>query len=295
MSVILLLFILCFTGSVAIVQNPIRPYDMSSILPDDEELSEMINFMKMVEGLSKEFNQKQAASFPKGIQQASVPSDGSFAFPPNCTSYGRPEQYSYCFHGKLNESEKTTVEATMEFFDSGNPNKSTLVGVDAVYDDKKKLKSLDARAGGEAQLVYFGNKTVKATIAMATYIEPDDSSSSYELGTPRDVPLVAQLIFGVSVMKYGPFLVPVKAQTSKVFAHNSYHLGFNISSTLETIEYRVKFGVTFSLSFKTVKNDLREWKLLGQAEVFSILPVLNYKVSYPFKFIESDISLKPIR
>jgi len=281
------LIIACLKGSVAIKNPP--HLDQSAFLKlDDEAFSDMIETLKMAESYNKKLEEKRVAAFSKGVQQASMLSDGVFSFPGNCTPTNQAEDHPYCFHGSITENETTQVNATVNFFDLYDSEETTMIGLKTTYKDEE-VQKLDVNAGGKAELVSFGNKsTAAASIFLATHVE--ELYNPAQLGIMRNS-FVSQVHF--NMYAYGYLVMNMETipiQRSDVFAGKSYNVGFNMSASYEKgLPYSLSAGASIVLSLQTVKNDLHKWKLLGIADAFVKTPISTFH--FPYTYISDVISI----
>ncbi|KAF4653179.1 hypothetical protein FOL47_010658 [Perkinsus chesapeaki] len=284
----------CLTSSVAIIEN----HPNQSFSFDDDTLSDMIETLKKAEDENKKLEEERVASFEKGVQQASVSSNGTFSFPANCTPTNRNESYPYCFHGSLQGQNKSTgdttkttiVHASVDYFDILNPKESTSIGFTASYEDKE-VQKLDAEAAGQAELISYGDKGKAAlTISLATDV--NDVYNPGQLVMMRDT-FASNVHF--NLYAYGYLVMDVETvplQTSEVFAGKSYNTGFNMSASYEESIPGIPFtsaGASIELSLRTVKNDLHKWRLLGKADAFIRTPISTFH--FPYTYISDSISV----
>ncbi|KAF4670495.1 hypothetical protein FOL47_002014 [Perkinsus chesapeaki] len=273
------------------------PYDYLSTVDeygyDEDSMAQLFDSLKELETEVKIMNEERVASFPKGVQQAQVDDGGKFYYPPGCNSTTQIFNYSYCFHGQLNQSEQTTIDAVVDLFDIDDPRDNTAIGLKAVYDGKTQSE-LHVHAGGDAQIISFGDKKkAAATIYLKAYDE--ELSQPSGLGDTTKESFVAIPHF--KIYGYGYWLADVDVQPgedakSYVFAGKPYNLGFNVSVYVEKeAKLAFKIGAALDVSLTTVKNKITNWFLKGSARVV-VKPPIGPNFNFPYDYISSFISIE---
>ncbi|KAF4646693.1 hypothetical protein FOL47_005775, partial [Perkinsus chesapeaki] len=157
--------------SLAVLVSSIKLDQFGDNEYDDESMTNLLDFLKDLETDFKRMNEERIAAFPKDIKKAQLEANGSFSYPAGCGPTNQTLNYAYCFHGTLVKGDKTTVDAKVDFFDIDDPRDNTVVGLTAEYDGQTQSE-LRVHAGGDAQIVSFGNKkTAAATVYLKAYDE----------------------------------------------------------------------------------------------------------------------------
>ncbi|KAF4650036.1 hypothetical protein FOL47_001506 [Perkinsus chesapeaki] len=247
---------------------------------DEDSMSQFISILKELKTEFIKMNDERIASFSKGIQQAHVDDAGMFSYPPTCNVTNPVFNYSYCFHGYINQSnetDETTTDARIDLFDLDDPRDFAVIGLKAVYNGEVH-SDLTVDAGGDAEVASFGNKKyAPLAVLVKTYneelSEPEGLGSSGLGALAKDyffaVPHFKVYAFGRNVLDFDVERGP-NAQ-GYVFAGKPYNLGFNISEYVtRPAPYGITVGVALDMSLTTVKNNISDWMLEGKARVVTV-------------------------
>ncbi|KAF4672276.1 hypothetical protein FOL47_000720 [Perkinsus chesapeaki] len=278
--------------SVALVGLSLKLGDIDNNNLGEDSLAELFEMLKDVETESITINEERIASFPKGIQQAQVDEAGKFAYPATCNATNPIIDYPYCFHGTLEQGEKTTIDAKVDFFDIDDPRDNTVIGMTAVYDGKTQSE-LHVHAGGDAQIISYGNKKkAAATIFLKAYDEELSQSSGLGDTTKENFVAIPHFkIYGLNRLLSDIDVQPGENSKSYVFAGKPYNLGFNVSVYVEkTVKLGIKVGGALDLSLTTVKNNITNWLLKGTARVV-VKPPIGPNFNFPYDYISATIAI----
>ncbi|EER04819.1 hypothetical protein Pmar_PMAR026371 [Perkinsus marinus ATCC 50983] len=257
---------------------------------DDLELTpEAINLLKEYEADLIKQNEEFIASSSATSLLAAVSADGSFSYPPGCSPDIRPEGKYFCFHGKRNTTRKgKEVTAIVDVFDLKDPQDNVALGMTATF-DAKRATYLDLHAGGEAEVVAFGNRNkLGAAISLATY-DMQASSKPGLLGRLQTKVKVDPR-FKIYVLGYQVINVEHTGnQASYVYATKPGTMGFNVSTgTTNKIKLGTA-GASLHLTLDTYKNNDSVWILKGTGMAFVNIPLI--KLNIPVTFINDKIVL----
>ncbi|KAF4651080.1 hypothetical protein FOL47_000676 [Perkinsus chesapeaki] len=301
--------------SIAAVGLTLKLDEVYNNLYDEDSMAQLFGFLKELETEVKSMNEERMASFPKGVQQAQVDDAGKFSYPPGCNATTQIINYSYCFHGYLNQTPQATnensqqVDAVVDFFDLDKAEDNAVIGLRATYTGTSRVKSsdflsggqsaaptaseLEVHAGGDAKILSFGNPSRAGTsIHLETYDEQLDQPQGIgELTKRAFVAKPRFLIYGLSKRLGEIIFEPGDDAVSYVFMGKAYNLGFNVSVYKEEkVKLGFKIGGALDLSLTTVKRNLTNWFLKGSARVV-VKPPIGPNFNFPYYFLSTAISL----
>ncbi|EER04810.1 hypothetical protein Pmar_PMAR026362 [Perkinsus marinus ATCC 50983] len=251
---------------------------------------ELINLVKELEAeLIEQDDEERIASYHEDPQLAAVSADGSFSYPPGCTPDVRPQNRYYCFHGKRNTTgkEKKQVTAIVDLFDINDPQDNVVIGLTAEFECKTAMR-LSTHAGGEAEVVAFGNKK-----RLGAYL----SLATYDVETPKpgllgrvQKNLVANPHFKIYVFSYLALDIEhLPSNTSYMYATNAGNMGFNVTTSISKKVTLGTVDASFSLTLDTLKANDSIWDLKGTAKA-SVTNAL-IKLHFPVTFLRERIIL----
>ncbi|EER04812.1 hypothetical protein Pmar_PMAR026364 [Perkinsus marinus ATCC 50983] len=249
---------------------------------------ELINLLKELEAEFIKQDEERIASYPEGPQLAAVSADGSFSYPPGCTPDERPESRYYCFHGKRNTTGGVKqVTAIVDLFDINDPQDNVVIGLTAEFADKT-AKRLDTHAGGEAEVVAFGNKKrLGAALSLETY---DVESPKPGLLGRVQKNIVANPHFKIYVFSYLALDIEhVPSDTSYMYATNAGNMGFNVTTSITKKVTLGTVGASLSLTLDTLKANDSVWDLKGTAKASATNALI--KLHLPVTFLRERIIL----
>ncbi|EEQ99551.1 hypothetical protein Pmar_PMAR015002 [Perkinsus marinus ATCC 50983] len=257
---------------------------------DNPELTpELINLLKELEADFIKQDEERIASYDEGPQIATVSDDGSFSYPPGCDPETRPENKYYCFHGKrITTGTEKEVTAIVDLFDITDPQDNVIMGLTAEFEGKT-AKSLQAHAGGEAEVVAFGNK--KRLGGALTLGTSDVESPKPGLLGRLEKNIVGNPHFRVYVLGYLTLdMEHVPTASSYVYATDAGNMGFNVTTSVTKKLKLGSVGASLSLTLDTLKANNSVWDLKGEARAF--VSTLFLKLNFPATFLKERIVLK---
>ncbi|EER04809.1 hypothetical protein Pmar_PMAR026361 [Perkinsus marinus ATCC 50983] len=256
---------------------------------DNLELTpELINLLKKLEAEFIKQDEERIASYPEGPQLAAVSADGSFSYPPGCTPDQRPEKKYYCFHGKRTTTgNEKQVTAIVDLFDVNDPQDNVVIGFTTEFADKT-AKSLDTHAGGDAEVVAFGNKKrLGAALSLAT---SDVESPKPGLLGRVEKKIIVNPHFKIYVFNYLALdLEHAPTDSSYMYATNAGNMGFNVTTSITKKVTLGTVGGSLHLTLDTLKANDSIWDLKGTAKAF-VSNVL-IKLNIPVTFLQERIVL----